>query len=118
MVERSELAALEFLMSKQPRGNVRVGGGNTAGARVFDVFSEVKVLHKRLQQAMDRKSHQESKVILSNSSRRTCSISATCMFFQMCCAQLKHQESEMNTMFNNVNYAFAIKKIAKMEAKR
>ncbi|PPD97936.1 hypothetical protein GOBAR_DD05009 [Gossypium barbadense] len=34
MVERSDLAALEFLMSKQPRGNVRVGVGNTVGARV------------------------------------------------------------------------------------
>lgn len=61
IVERSELAALEFLMSKQPRGNVRVGGGNTAGIRVLDVFSEVKVFHKRLQRAMDKKSHQESK---------------------------------------------------------
>ncbi|KAI3781356.1 hypothetical protein L2E82_11369 [Cichorium intybus] len=34
MVERSKLAALEFLMSKQPRGNVRIGAGNTVGSRV------------------------------------------------------------------------------------
>lgn len=47
-------------MSKQPRGKVRIGAGNTAGARVFDVFSEVKVLQKRLQQAMDQKSDQDS----------------------------------------------------------
>ncbi|KVH95830.1 DnaJ domain-containing protein [Cynara cardunculus var. scolymus] len=33
MVERSKLAALEFLMSKQPRGSVRIGAGNTVAIR-------------------------------------------------------------------------------------
>ncbi|XP_065873771.1 chaperone protein dnaJ C76, chloroplastic [Euphorbia lathyris] len=42
MVERSDLAALEFLMSKQPRGNVRVGATNTAGQRVSNIFVDVK----------------------------------------------------------------------------
>ncbi|KAI3792347.1 hypothetical protein L2E82_06224 [Cichorium intybus] len=31
MVERLKLAALEFLISKQPHGNVRIGAGNTVG---------------------------------------------------------------------------------------
>lgn len=42
MVERSNLAALEFVMSKQPRGRVRIGASNTAGERVADVFDEVE----------------------------------------------------------------------------
>ncbi|WCJ37746.1 Chaperone protein dnaJ C76 chloroplastic [Euphorbia peplus] len=42
MVERSDLAALEFLMSKQPRGNVRIGASNTAGQRVSNIFVDVK----------------------------------------------------------------------------
>ncbi|KAM0059165.1 putative DnaJ domain, Chaperone J-domain superfamily [Helianthus debilis subsp. tardiflorus] len=41
MVERSKLAALEFLMSKQPRGNVRIGAGNTVGTRVSNIFVDV-----------------------------------------------------------------------------
>lgn len=62
IVERSDLAALEFLMSKQPRGRVRIGANNTAGARSFDVFSELKVFHKQMEEAVIRKSHQDSKV--------------------------------------------------------
>ncbi|KAL8514562.1 hypothetical protein ACS0TY_013598 [Phlomoides rotata] len=42
IVERSDLAALEFVMSKQPRGRVRIGAGNTAGIRTVDVFDEVE----------------------------------------------------------------------------
>ncbi|XP_057526811.1 chaperone protein dnaJ C76, chloroplastic [Amaranthus tricolor] len=61
IVERSDLAALEFLMSKQPRGRVRIGANNTAGARSFDVFSELKVFHKQMEEAVIRKSHQDSK---------------------------------------------------------
>ncbi|KAL9229938.1 hypothetical protein vseg_005350 [Gypsophila vaccaria] len=61
IVERSDLAALEFLMSKQPRGPVRIGASNTAGARSFDVFSEVKVFNKRLEEAAARKSNSDSK---------------------------------------------------------
>lgn len=41
MVERSDLAALEFLMSKQPRGRVRVSEGNAVGARAPNIFNEV-----------------------------------------------------------------------------
>ncbi|KAL3640798.1 hypothetical protein CASFOL_015766 [Castilleja foliolosa] len=41
IVERSNLAALEFIMSKQPRGKVRIGASNTAGARTSDVFDEL-----------------------------------------------------------------------------
>jgi hypothetical protein len=41
MVERSELGALKFLMSKQPPGRVRVSEGNTVGAWVPNVFAKV-----------------------------------------------------------------------------
>ncbi|KAB2095133.1 hypothetical protein ES319_A01G014900v1 [Gossypium barbadense] len=61
MVERSDLAALEFLMSKQPRGNVRVGVGNTVGARVSNIFVEVKKFQTRYFDAMDKGSNKESK---------------------------------------------------------
>ncbi|GLT87119.1 hypothetical protein SLE2022_052180 [Rubroshorea leprosula] len=54
IVERSELAALEFLMSKQPRGNVRVGAGNTVGARVSNIFDDVKKFQQRFVDAMDK----------------------------------------------------------------
>ncbi|KAL3845199.1 hypothetical protein ACJIZ3_002602 [Penstemon smallii] len=47
VVERSNLAALEFIMSKQPRGKVRIGAGNTAGARTLDVFDEVEKFQAR-----------------------------------------------------------------------
>ncbi|KNA19487.1 hypothetical protein SOVF_061200 [Spinacia oleracea] len=60
-VERSDLAALEFLMSKQPRGKVRIGASNTGGVRTFDVMSELKVFQKRLEAAATRKSNQDSK---------------------------------------------------------
>ncbi|OMO62491.1 hypothetical protein COLO4_33051 [Corchorus olitorius] len=56
MVERSDLAALEFLMSKQPRGNVRVGAGNTVGARVSNIFVDVKKFQSRYVDAMDKES--------------------------------------------------------------
>ncbi|KAL1539570.1 chaperone protein dnaJ C76, chloroplastic-like [Salvia divinorum] len=46
-VERSELAALEFVMSKQPRGNVRIGASNTGGVRTADVFDEVEKFQAR-----------------------------------------------------------------------
>ncbi|CAA2983980.1 chaperone dnaJ C76, chloroplastic-like [Olea europaea subsp. europaea] len=42
IVERYMLPALEFLMSKQPRGKVRVGTGNTVGVRSSDIFDEVE----------------------------------------------------------------------------
>ncbi|KAF8660416.1 hypothetical protein HU200_057999 [Digitaria exilis] len=47
MVERSDLAALEFLMSKQPRGSVRVSEGNAVGARAPNIFNEVAKFQKR-----------------------------------------------------------------------
>lgn len=62
MVERSNLAALEFLMSKQPRGNVRVGMGNAAGARVSNIFADVKKFQIRYQEAREKASSQYSKV--------------------------------------------------------
>ncbi|XP_024031932.1 chaperone protein dnaJ C76, chloroplastic [Morus notabilis] len=61
MVERSNLAALEFLMSKQPRGNVRVGMGNAAGARVSNIFADVKKFQIRYQEAREKASSQYSK---------------------------------------------------------
>ncbi|KAA8542802.1 hypothetical protein F0562_023954 [Nyssa sinensis] len=60
-VERSNLAALEFLMSKQPRGNVRVGAGNTGGGtRVSNIFVDVEKFQGRFTDAMD-KAKQHSK---------------------------------------------------------
>ncbi|XP_047321299.1 chaperone protein dnaJ C76, chloroplastic [Impatiens glandulifera] len=50
-VERSNLAALEFLMSKQPRGNVRIGASNTAGARVSNIFVDVEKFQSKFQEA-------------------------------------------------------------------
>ncbi|KAJ9140780.1 hypothetical protein P3X46_031384 [Hevea brasiliensis] len=61
MVERSDLAALEFLMSKQPRGNVRVGAGNTAGARVSNIFVDLKKFQTRVVEAMNKADAQGSK---------------------------------------------------------
>jgi len=55
MVERSDLAALEFLMSKQPRGRVRVSEGNAVGARAPNIFNEVAKFQKRFE-AMKQKS--------------------------------------------------------------
>ncbi|KAG6654785.1 chaperone protein dnaJ C76, chloroplastic [Carya illinoinensis] len=61
IVKRSNLAALEFLMSKQPRGNVRVGMGNAAGARVSNIFVEVEKFQTRFQEAMEKTSTQRPK---------------------------------------------------------
>ncbi|XP_019419993.1 PREDICTED: uncharacterized protein LOC109330300 [Lupinus angustifolius] len=61
MVERSNLAALEFLMSKQPRGNVRVGASHTAGARVSNIFVDVEKFQNRFQETMEKASTKFSK---------------------------------------------------------
>lgn len=66
MVERANLAALEFLMSKQPRGNVRIGAGNTAGARVSNIFVDVEKFQARFQDATDKASTKHSKVTICN----------------------------------------------------
>ncbi|KAK7289909.1 hypothetical protein RIF29_03943 [Crotalaria pallida] len=63
IVERSNLAALEFLMSKQPRGNVRVGASHTAGARVSNIFVDVEKFQTRFQEAMDKASLKFSKEV-------------------------------------------------------
>lgn len=51
-------------MSKQPRGNVVVGGGNTAGVRVSNIFVDVEKFQTRFQEAMEKGS-KHSKVSLS-----------------------------------------------------
>ncbi|KAG6601056.1 Chaperone protein dnaJ C76, chloroplastic, partial [Cucurbita argyrosperma subsp. sororia] len=61
MVEGSDLAALEFLMSKQPRGNVRVGMSNAAGERVSNIFTDVKKFQARFKEAMEKASKEHSK---------------------------------------------------------
>lgn len=63
VVERSNLAALEFLMSKQPRGNVRVGAAHTAGARVANIFVDVEKFQTRFQESK-QKASKSSKVSL------------------------------------------------------
>lgn len=49
-------------MSKQPRGNVRVGMGNAAGTRVSNIFTDVKKFQIRFQDAAQRASTQHSNV--------------------------------------------------------
>ncbi|XP_024993974.1 chaperone protein dnaJ C76, chloroplastic [Cynara cardunculus var. scolymus] len=61
MVERSKLAALEFLMSKQPRGSVRIGAGNTVGTRVSNIFVEVDKFQDKFLEAMEKGSSKRSK---------------------------------------------------------
>lgn len=51
-------------MSKQPRGNVRVGAGNTAGARVSNIFVDVEKFQSRFQEAKEKAS-KHSKVSLT-----------------------------------------------------
>lgn len=63
MVERSDLAALEFLMSKQPRGRVRVSEGNTVGDRAPNIFAEVDKFQKRFQELKHKSATRESQVI-------------------------------------------------------
>ncbi|XP_027360455.1 chaperone protein dnaJ C76, chloroplastic [Abrus precatorius] len=69
VVERSNLAALEFLMSKQPRGNVRVGAGNTAGARVSNIFVDVEKFQTRFQETMEKASRCSKETDLQRESR-------------------------------------------------
>lgn len=66
LVERSNLAALEFLMSKQPRGNVRVGMGNAVGTGASNIFADVKKFQTRFQDAKEKASTQHHKVISSH----------------------------------------------------
>ncbi|KAI7741755.1 hypothetical protein M8C21_000599 [Ambrosia artemisiifolia] len=61
MVERSKLAALEFLMSKQPRGNVRIGAGNTVGTRVTNIFVDVDRFQDSYVAAMKKGTSKRSK---------------------------------------------------------
>ncbi|KAI3465020.1 hypothetical protein Pfo_021683 [Paulownia fortunei] len=69
IVERSNLAALEFIMSKQPRGKVRIGAGNTVGARTSDIFDEVEKFQARYARhkastnySKESEDHRESRV--------------------------------------------------------
>ena len=61
-MERADLAALEFLMSKQPRGTVRVGSGNAAGERVSNIFMDVKKFQERFVGAMNKATSRNSMV--------------------------------------------------------
>lgn len=63
MVERSDLAALEFLMSKQPRGRVRVSEGNAVGARAPNIFNEVAKFKKRFDEMKQKSAAREFQVI-------------------------------------------------------
>ncbi|KAI3749933.1 hypothetical protein L2E82_20554 [Cichorium intybus] len=64
MVERLKLAALEFLISKQPRGNVRIGAGNTVGSRVSNIFVDVDKFHDQFHAIMEKQSSKRSKVCI------------------------------------------------------
>lgn len=63
-MERSDLAALEYLMSKQPRGNVRVGASNTAGARVSNIFIDVKKFQTKFAEATKNAINENTKVCM------------------------------------------------------
>ncbi|KAM3250124.1 chaperone protein dnaJ C76, chloroplastic [Capsicum chacoense] len=56
VVERSNLAALEFLMSKKLRGNVRIGAGNTVGARTSNIFDDLDKFQSRYQDSVNKAS--------------------------------------------------------------
>lgn len=58
MVERSDLAALEFLMSKLPRRRVRVSEANAAGSP--DIFAEVTKFKARFQEMEQRSTTRQS----------------------------------------------------------
>ncbi|KAL5214268.1 hypothetical protein ABZP36_003420 [Zizania latifolia] len=60
MIERSDLAALEFLMSKQPRGRVRLSEGNTVGDRAPNIFAEVNKFQKRFEEMKQKSATRES----------------------------------------------------------
>ncbi|KAF8389548.1 hypothetical protein HHK36_024063 [Tetracentron sinense] len=60
IVERSNLAALEFLMSKQPRDSVRMSTGNAVGARVSNIFVDVKKFRSKFHDAQDKASEKSS----------------------------------------------------------
>lgn len=62
IVERSNLAGLEFLMSKQPRGSVRISEGNTVGGRTSNIFAEVTKFQSRYREIQERASRKQSKV--------------------------------------------------------
>lgn len=66
VVERSDLAALEFLMSKQPRGNVRMTGGDSVGVRVANVFDEVKKFQRKFDEMKAKGSVKNSQVSKEN----------------------------------------------------
>ncbi|KAL9268948.1 Chaperone protein dnaJ C76, chloroplastic-like protein [Drosera capensis] len=76
IVERSDLAALEFLMSKQPRGSVRMGVGNTVGRRVSDVFNDVEVFQRKYKDATKKVSSQHSDEADLQRNRRISAIQA------------------------------------------
>ncbi|KAG9441935.1 hypothetical protein H6P81_017789 [Aristolochia fimbriata] len=73
IVERSKLAALEFLMSKQPRGNVRVGASNAVGARVGNIFVDVQKFDNRFQEMKNKATKRDSR---ESDPRREARISA------------------------------------------
>ncbi|XP_008811242.2 chaperone protein dnaJ C76, chloroplastic [Phoenix dactylifera] len=60
IVERSKLAALEYLMSKQPRGSVRMTAGNTVGLCVSNIFADVSKFQSKFHQMKDKASRKES----------------------------------------------------------
>lgn len=62
IVERSNLAALEYLMSKQPRGHVRMTASNTGGLRVSNIFADVSKFKNKFYEMKDKASRKESKM--------------------------------------------------------
>ncbi|KAF8021740.1 hypothetical protein BT93_G2017 [Corymbia citriodora subsp. variegata] len=69
IVERSDLAALEFLMSKQPRGNVRIGAGNSVGTRVSNIFVDVKKFQTRVTDAKSKAAAKDDETDLQMKAR-------------------------------------------------
>ncbi|XP_010940344.1 chaperone protein dnaJ C76, chloroplastic [Elaeis guineensis] len=61
IVERSNLAAFEYLMSKEPRSNVRMTAGNTLGVRVSNIFADVSKFQSKFHKMKDKASRKESK---------------------------------------------------------
>lgn len=53
-------------MSKQPRSNVRIGAGNTAGARVSNIFVDVEKFLTKFQEAREKASKQSKVSLICN----------------------------------------------------
>lgn len=53
-------------MSKQPRGNVRIGASNSVGTRVSNIFVDVDKFQDKYLEAMEKGASKRSKVRITS----------------------------------------------------